>query len=293
MAHPPAADSQPKFFSAQVSEARRFFLDLAPKPRSPLAVACGGCEHCAPDYRIDRKSFPFHSVEFVARGRGSVTLGGKTRPLAPGTVFSYGPAVSQRIRTDPSDTLVKYFVDFSGRDSLGLLRRCGLAPGTVAQTSSPSELLAVFDDLVRTGLGGSALAPRICAILLELLLHRSAETSLPPGAAPPPAFATYERCRRHIQSHYQRLGSVAQAAAECHVNSAYLCRLFRRFDRQTPYNFLTRAKMQRAVERLRTPGMMVKEVAAELGFSDPFQFSRAFKGVYGVSPREFLSAPPR
>jgi AraC-like DNA-binding protein len=31
----------------------------------------------------------------------------------------------------------------------------------------------------------------------------------------------------------------------------------------------------------------VKEVAVELGYGDPFLFSRAFKQVYGVAPRHF------
>jgi len=43
-----------------------------------------------------------------------------------------------------------------------------------------------------------------------------------------------------------RLTSVAQAVRECHVDAAYLCRLFRRFDQQTPYQHLMRVKMNAA-----------------------------------------------
>ncbi len=287
------ADTQPHFFSAQVAEAKRFYLDLTPRPRERLAVACGGLEHCAPDYRIDRKTFPFFSVEFVARGRGALRLGKRDHALSPGTIFTYGPGVAQRISTETSDPLVKYFVDFSGREALPLLKRCGIPAGTLIQTSAPSELLGIFDDLVRTGQGGSAFARPICALLLELLLHRIAETAKPPEEIAPPAFATYERCRRHLQENFSRLSGVADAARGCHVDPAYLCRLFRRFDRQTPYEFLMRAKMQLAAERLHAPGIMVKEVAAAVGFSDPFQFSRAFKAVYGLSPKEFISRRAR
>jgi methylphosphotriester-DNA--protein-cysteine methyltransferase len=31
--------------------------------------------------------------------------------------------------------------------------------------------------------------------------------------------------------------------------------------------------------------------AARLGFADPYQFSRAFKRVAGVSPRDFRNSP--
>jgi AraC-like DNA-binding protein len=33
--------------------------------------------------------------------------------------------------------------------------------------------------------------------------------------------------------------------------------------------------------------VLVKQVAAELGFDDPFHFSRAFKNIFGLSPEAF------
>ena len=39
--------------------------------------------------------------------------------------------------------------------------------------------------------------------------------------------------------------------------------------------------------------MMVKQAAEQLGFSSQFQFSRAFKRVYGVSPDHFIRRSPR
>ena len=74
----------PEFFSPQVAAARRFYLDLNPRKDRPLAVVCGGCEHCAPDYGIHRASFPYYSIEFVARGRGTVKLLGRNYPLQAG-----------------------------------------------------------------------------------------------------------------------------------------------------------------------------------------------------------------
>ena len=82
MKPPPApaqiAKTAPEFFSADVATAHRFYLDLKPSKNRPLVVVCGGLEHCTPDYAIRRDSFPFYSIEYVARGRGEVKL-----PLTP------------------------------------------------------------------------------------------------------------------------------------------------------------------------------------------------------------------
>ncbi len=46
--------------------------------------------------------------------------------------------------------------------------------------------------------------------------------------------------------------------------------------------------MNLAAEYLVEHGGLVKEVAARVGFADPFHFSRAFKSVHGVAPRALL-----
>jgi len=45
--------------------------------------------------------------------------------------------------------------------------------------------------------------------------------------------------------------------------------------------------MNVAAQRLQKPEVLVKQVAYELGFTDPFHFSRAFKRVFGLSPAMF------
>ena len=49
-----------------------------------------------------------------------------------------------------------------------------------------------------------------------------------------------------------------------------------------------RLKMSRAASLLLIPGKLVKEVADEMNFNDPFHFSRSFKSVYGISPEQFM-----
>lgn len=283
----PEAGQQPEFFSIQIAEARRFCLDLNPPRAARLAVVCGGNEHCAPDYVVRRSTFPYWGIEFVAQGRGRLTLAGETHELVAGTVFSYGPDIPQEIIPGDRGHLVKYFVDFTGKEAKSLLQRYGPTPGSVIQTSAPNEVLTLFDDLIREGLSGGPLSAQITAIILEHLILKISETSMPAGAADTPAFSSYRRCQRYMEEHWQDLASLDQAAQQCHVDPAYLCRLFRRFDHQSPYQFLLRLRMTRGAEMLLTPGASVKQVAEELGFTDAFHFSRTFKKMMGLPPAHF------
>jgi len=281
------AGGAPTFFSNQVLAADRFYLDASGRARRSIAVVSGGCEHCGPDYQIDRQDFPYFSIEFVARGQGTLTLGDRTVPLFPGRVFSYGPEIPHVIETDADDPLVKYFVDFTGRKALKLLTEHGLSPGTPVRLASPEGVLRVFDDLIANGAGGARYGPLIAATLVELLILKIAEAASVEDGYRAVAFSTYQSCREFIRDHSLELRSLADVAEACHVDEAYLCRLFSRFDDQSPYQYLMQLKMTAAAVRLQREDKLVKQIAYELGFSDPFHFSRAFKKVFGLSPAAF------
>ncbi len=282
-----AKQTTPEFFSDDVAEARRFYLDLNPPKNQPLVVVCGGLEHCTPDYAIHRDTFPFYSIEYVARGSGEVKLKGRAYSLQPGCLFSYGPGTPHHIIGNSADPLVKYFVDFAGTQATNLLRPCGLSPGRASEVFPANALQPLFDELIQAGLQVRRESAVLCAKLLECLALRIAGAREPLEGAETHAFATYQQCRRHIEQHSLRLRTLEQIAGECHVNNAYLCRLFRRYDNQSPYQYLLRLKMNYSAERLQQPGALVKQVAEESGFADPFHFSRVFTSVFGLSPTAF------
>ncbi len=281
---PPVA---PDFFSAQVSSASRFYLNLQPSRGAKLTVVCGGVEHCAPDYEIWRKTFPFYSIEYVARGEGGLKLGRRNHVLKPGTIFAYGPDVPQQIKSHPQNPLVKYFVDFAGTQSKQWLQQNMLAPGRVSQVFPPNEIQPLFEELIRNGQRGTRHTSELCNQLLGCLGIKMREACTPLQSETSAAFTTYQNCRRFIQEHFQKIQTLEQIAIQCHLDTAYICRLFRRYDHQSPYLFLIRLKMNLAAEQLQMPDALVKNVAADLGYTNPFHFSRVFKSVLGIPPKTF------
>jgi AraC-like DNA-binding protein len=277
----------PAFVSRQVVTARRYFLDLRPAHRGPLTVVCGGEERVRGDYVVVRDDFSYCCVEFVAAGRGTLTLDGHHSPLAAGTVFSYGPGIPHAIRTDRRQRLRKYYVDFVGRDATRLLRAARLAPGTHATVGRPREIRAIFDLLQQCGLAHSAHSQALCSQLLGVLLTKIQELAQPSDTPDGVAFATFERFQQFLARERERLVSVEQAAGEFGISTAYACRLFRRYGTTSPYQELLRQRMTLAADLLTHDRLQVQQTAARLGFADPSQFSRAFKRVAGISPRAF------
>lgn len=279
---------RPAFISQQITDARRFYFTLRPRARSKLAVVCGGWEQCAADYAINRRSFPYYSIEYVASGRGELELGRERHTLGPGLVFTYGPNIPHVIRSSRTDRLRKFFVDFTGSEAKKLLTQVGLAPGKVLKTGLPTEIHQAFDSLISTALSYDSFAEKAARLQLELLVISIMRGARGEIGSSPRAAAVFDRCRQYFLTHFRTLRTAEEAADACHIDVAYLTRLFRRFQDETPYRFLQRLQVQWAAERLQSAGCLVKTVADELKV-DPFQFSRAFKRVYGISPSEFLA----
>ena len=73
-------------------------------------------------------------------------------------------------------------------------------------------------------------------------------------------------------------------AKKCHISKIYLHKLFVKILGITPYKYITRTRMERASVLLKE-GKPVSQAATEVGYSDIYAFSRAFKNHFGASPK--------
>lgn len=81
--------------------------------------------------------------------------------------------------------------------------------------------------------------------------------------------------------------SLQDAAAVFHVSPQYLSRMFRHSMDITFVDYVTRARIRRAIELLGDEEMKMYEIAELTGYSNQHYFSSAFKRVLGVSPVEY------
>jgi len=277
----------PSFISKAVSKGDYYFVDLTPSGKSPLSVVCGGRELCGPDYRVRRKGFRYHSIELVNAGQGSLTLNGRTQPLSAGSVFRYGPGIAHEIVAESAAPLDKYFVDFVGTQAAELV---ALAPWNTLEALHVPNLLRIqdlFKQLQNFGQRRSPHREEILGRLLQLIVLMVADEAVPVSTRESAAWLAYQSSRRYIDDYCLELHTLRDIAARCGYTHTYLCRLFRRFDTQTPYEYLMNQKMGKASVLLYQTDRLIREVGSAVGIEDPYLFSKMFKRVYGISPKDF------
>lgn len=281
-------EGTPDYISKQVELSRLFFLDA--KQDSSFSVASGGFERCRPDYRIDRPGLDWYCLEFVDRGEGSLQLNGSKHDLRPGSFFIYGPGQPHRIETSSSNPLGKYFVAFHGAEVDTFFKQYDIPLGTVAHCHKGESVRRSFSMLIDRGVRKSKLTESLCSLIVQELLLLCLDDSAGTIDTDSPAYLTYSRARNFVEEQYLELSSLEAVAKGCGVEAAYLCRLFSRFHDESPYQFLTRLRMDHASRLLLEDGASVRSVATRMGYKDPFHFSRVFKSVHRIPPSKFRNS---
>lgn len=81
--------------------------------------------------------------------------------------------------------------------------------------------------------------------------------------------------------------SVSAIAEEVGMSDSKLSTEFKRVYRMTPLEYITRSRMHRARQLLRTTDMPVKDIALECGYYDISAFNRRFKTYIGMTPQQY------
>jgi len=78
--------------------------------------------------------------------------------------------------------------------------------------------------------------------------------------------------------------TVEDFAKKNHLSASHFTALFRKASGMSPMEYFIHLKLQRACLQLYTTDIRIKEIANDLGYDDPYYFSRLFKKYMNVSP---------
>ena len=110
------------------------------------------------------------------------------------------------------------------------------------------------------------------------------------GLLPEPESETARKVERSIaymREHVNQPLQVATLAAFANVSPSHFFALFKQITGCPPMDYFTRLRMRHACWLLDSTRASVKEVAAAMGYDDPFYFSRVFKAINHIPPSRY------
>lgn len=137
-------------------------------------------------------------------------------------------------------------------------------------------------------LGSSAILDRLSEVIfsqiLRVYIHK---TPLQKGFLTALKDETLVKVLRLIHNTSEKKWTLAELAQECGVSRSALAERFKHLIGETPMNYLTRWRIQKAQDLLQDSRYSMAQIAEEVGYQSESAFSIVFKKIYGKGPGQF------
>lgn len=90
-----------------------------------------------------------------------------------------------------------------------------------------------------------------------------------------------------VEQNFQNDISVEDISNFCNLNRSYFGKIFKDAIGKSPQDFLINYRMTKAAELLKLSNLSIHDISNAVGYQNQLHFSRAFKKVYNISPRQW------
>jgi AraC-like DNA-binding protein len=209
--------------------------------------------------------------------------------VSPGELLIVPPGAAHKYGADERRPWTIHWVHAKGRLLRPYLDELHTVDQpTVAFIGKDPQTVALFEEVLEIAESGYGFAQLLQAgqalsHLFAVLVRRSRETHRE-------ADDTEQRVAQSIEylkSHLERGLDVKSMAKLAGLSPSHYSALFKLQTGYAPIDYMARLRMHRACQLLDTTNHSMKSIASMVGYQDQLYFSRVFRAINEVSPREY------
>ncbi len=96
-----------------------------------------------------------------------------------------------------------------------------------------------------------------------------------------------DRVKQYVDQHFTESITLSELADRFFVSYSHLSKSFHKAFHMPFTEYVLTLRMERALQLLNQPELSIQDIAAQVGYDNLFNFSRAFKSFYGKAPSYF------
>ncbi len=243
------------------------------------------------------RTLQHHEMIFICDGSGHIVIGRTRYPIEKGMLFYIPPGVRQTIEPCVHNHPEHYMtVHFSSarmvRDSEGTWKYQesiqNLHQPLAQKITACTPLEELFGKLLDTWDGKGQSYEFVASTLLRQLLIWITQNNIKQSKKHAMSVKV-DRIIEYMRQNINRKITLEELSGMAKLSTFYLSREFKEATGYPVIMYFNKMKIEKAKELLIEDNKKVKEAAYELGYTNEFYFSRIFKRIEGVSPKEFYS----
>ena len=253
-----------------------------------------GYEQCDPGHSFGPATRNHYLFHYILSGTGTLMADnskGETRiySVKSGQGFMIFPGQINTYIADKQLPWEYMWIEFDGlriKESLSVTDLCKDAPIYHSHSKELREKLA--DEMLYIVNHPHESSFRLIGhlyLFMDYLLQSAKSTKLVSSGRMSDYYI--KEAINYIEQNFQNNISIEDIATVCGINRSYLGKIFRNSIGRSPQEFLMNYRMVKATELLKLTSLSIADVGSAVGYENQLHFSRAFKNIYGVSPREW------
>ncbi len=239
---------------------------------------------------LNKRVLKGFAIIYIWKGRGefeSETTG--IVPVEKGTVFFLFPGVWHQYGTREGDTWREYWMTFDGFIPQQYVKSGILDPNwPLFNVGVDQEMVKEWDQAAKIFKGKKTDRIQLLSEKLFGIFRRTFAHARIKDTRGDEEWQTAHEIIALMENHIQDMIFPLQSYSK-HFAKSYstLRKIFKKITGYAPAKYFDQIKITRAKSRLLSTEDPIKEIAADLGFTDPYHFSRRFKTLVGISPENF------
>ena len=252
-----------------------------------------GRDKKSPDMSYDwdglkRQDIGTYVFQYTLSGTGNLEIDGKCYSLKAGEAFLVEiPSEHRYYLPKDSDGWEFIFITLVGRKAMECWRYILENNGPVLKISPESKLIqllfGIYQDTIENKITDSYLASASayeyimeCYRFVRDMENHKKDLS-----------DQITKTLSYMQSHYAEPLTLSDIAAVSGYSKYYLVKHFQEQLDTTPIKYLTKIRVQKAVDLLMTTRLSITEIADRVGYSNANYFNKVFRKAVGMAAGEF------
>ncbi|MGD9126570.1 MAG: AraC family transcriptional regulator [Planctomycetia bacterium] len=227
-----------------------------------------------------------HVFQYCLEGEGWCEMDGNSWRVPPDHAILIPAGVPHYYGAVDDDPWTHYWIHFTGAQAAYYTELLGVtAKNPVFKLPRSPHIIAGLESIYRL-----AMMPTVTKNLVATtgaLANFLGAINLERFSQNPVVENAEKRIAKTIEYMQQNLGqalTLSDLARIACMSPPHYSSLFKRREACPPMQFLTRLRIQKACKMLLSTDLKIQQIATELGFNDPFYFSRVFNSLVGKSP---------